>query len=164
MKDVYKMGRFEYFVVTGGADETVALGRKIGGALVGGEVIALVGQLGSGKTHLIKGIVSGLGADDSDEVNSPTFVLVNEYEGPNMRLDGYHIDAYRLERVEEFEMLGFDDFCYPGSVVMVEWADKVESVLGGIECIEVELAHKSSSEREINIKNITQEMFDALSL
>ena len=157
------MGRFEYFVVTGGADETVDLGRKIGGALVGGEVIALVGQLGSGKTHLIKGIASGLGASDSDEVNSPTFVLVNEYQGPNMRLDAYHIDAYRLNRVEEFEMLGFDDLCYPDSVVMVEWADKVAGVLGGIDCMRVELAHKSSSEREIKIKNITREMFDVLS-
>ena len=157
------MGRLEFFVVTGGADETVDLGRKIGGTLVGGEVIALVGQLGSGKTHLIKGIASGLGASDSDEVNSPTFVLVNEYQGPNMRLDAYHIDAYRLNRVEEFEMLGFDDLCYPDSVVMVEWADKVAGVLGGIDCMRVELAHKSSSEREIKIKNITREMFDALS-
>lgn len=149
-------------VVTASAGETIALGRVIGANLVGGEVISLVGNLGSGKTHLIKGIAAGLGVEDGGEVNSPTFVLVNEYTGPEVRLDIYHIDAYRLDSVREFEMLGFDDFCYDRSVVLVEWADKVESALAGANPIRIELTHISETQREIQIKNITSEFLLAL--
>ena len=130
--------------------ETIELGRKIGSQLRGGEVIALCGALGSGKTHLIKGIAAGAGAEDSRSVNSPTFVIVNEYVG---RLHIYHIDAYRLNSITEFEMIGFDDFCYPQSVVLIEWADKIESALGGIDYIRIELFHTSQTQRAIRIKN-----------
>ena len=157
------MSKVKFEIVTHGPDETIELGRRIGANLVGGEVILLVGNLGTGKTHLIKGITAGLGADDADEVNSPTFVLINEYEGPNMRLDAYHIDGYRLDSVAEFEMLGFDDICYPRSVVMIEWADKVDSALTEIDAINIELTHQSISERGIIIKNITQQLCDAIS-
>jgi tRNA threonylcarbamoyladenosine biosynthesis protein TsaE len=92
-------------------DETMQIGAKIAAALKGGEIIALIGPLGSGKTHLVKGIAAGLGSTDSRSVTSPTFVLVNEYTGPEMRLDVYHVDAYRLGSIGEFEMLGFDDLC-----------------------------------------------------
>ena len=159
------MGSFEnncFKVVTGSPAETIALGKLIGENLVGGEVISFVGNLGSGKTHLIKGIAEGLGVDQGGEVNSPTFVLVNEYTGPEVRLDIYHIDAYRLDSVAEFEMLGFDDLCYDRSVVLIEWADKVESVLENIEPIRIELAHISENQREIQLKNITSELLSAL--
>jgi tRNA threonylcarbamoyladenosine biosynthesis protein TsaE len=149
-------------VVTASAEETIALGRRIGGGLVGGEVISLVGNLGSGKTHLIKGIAEGLGVAHGGEVNSPTFVLVNEYTGPEVRLDIYHIDAYRLDSVAEFEMLGFDDLCYDRSVVLVEWADKVESVLADADPIRIELGHISETERKIQLKNISTELLSAL--
>ena len=121
--------------------------------LRGGEVFALCGPLGSGKTHLIKGIAAGVGADDDKNVNSPTFVLVNEYQG---RLDIYHIDAYRLNSISEFEMLGFDDFCYPGSVVLIEWADKVEFALQALDTIRIELEHADQTQRTIHIKNIPE--------
>ena len=122
-------------VTTNSANETVKFGQKFGSQLKGGEVIALVGPLGAGKTHLIKGIVAGLGAEDAaNEVTSPTFVLVNEYTG---RLDIFHLDAYRLDSIAQFEQIGFDDYCYPGSVVLIEWADKVESALAGINCIKI---------------------------
>jgi len=98
-------------------DQTIELGQRLGSQLKGGEVIAVCGPLGSGKTHLIKGIAAGAGAQDSRDVTSPTFVIVNEYSS---RLDIYHIDAYRLDSTAEFEMLGFDDFCYPQSVVLIE--------------------------------------------
>ena len=101
--------------LSGSPGDTVGFGEKIGACLEGGEVVCLIGQLGSGKTHLIKGIACGVGFSDSDEVNSPTFVLVNEYVGADMRLEVYHIDAYRLGSVDEFEMLGFDDLCHGGS-------------------------------------------------
>ena len=134
---------------TNSPDETVELGRRIGVQLKGGEVIAVCGALGSGKTHLIKGIAAGAGAQDSARrVNSPTFVIVNEYAG---RVDIYHIDAYRLNSVLEFEEIGFDDFCYPQSVVLIEWADKIESALEGINYIRIELFHAGDTQRRICI-------------
>ena len=140
-------------VISNSPDETIELGRKIGSQLRGGEVIAVCGALASGKTHLIKGIAAGGGAKDSKHVNSPTFVIVKEYTGGPGRLDIYHIDAYRLNSTLEFEMIGFDDFCYPQSVVLVEWADKIESALQTIDYIRVELVHGGESKREIHIKN-----------
>jgi len=137
-------------VISNSPDETIETGRKIGGQLRGGEVLAVCGELGSGKTHLIKGIASGAGAGDGKEVNSPTFVIVNEYSG---RLDIYHIDAYRLDSVVEFEMTGFDDYCRNDSVVMIEWADKIESALGGVNYIRIELSHAGPSKRSIHIEN-----------
>jgi len=137
-------------VISNSPEETIEVGQKIGSQLKGGEVVALCGQLGSGKTHLIKGIAAGAGAKDSRSVNSPTFVIVNEYTG---RLDIYHVDAYRLNSIDEFEMIGFDDFCYPGSVVLIEWADKVEAALRNINYVRVELSHKGPSQRNIHIEN-----------
>jgi tRNA threonylcarbamoyladenosine biosynthesis protein TsaE len=131
--------------------QTIKFGHLFGSQLKGGEVIALCGPLGSGKTHLIKGIVSGLDAHDAaNEVTSPTFVLVNEYSG---RLDVFHIDAYRINNIAEFEQIGFDDYCYPGSVVLIEWADKIESALAGINYIKIELAHLAADRRSIRITN-----------
>lgn len=140
----------DFDVISNSPEDTIGLGRKIGAQLKGGEVIALIGPLGSGKTHLIKGIAAGAGAKDSRQVNSPTFVIVNEYAG---RLDIYHIDAYRLNSVGEFEMLGFDDFCCRRSVVLIEWADKIESALKDINYIRIELFHDGETTRKIHIEN-----------
>lgn len=140
-------------ITTRSPEETIDVGRKIGQKLKGGEVVAIGGPLGSGKTHLIKGIAAGAGAKDHKGVNSPTFVIVNEYAG---RYDIYHIDAYRLNSVAEFEMLGFDDYCYPESVVLIEWADKVESALHAIDCLWITLAHAGQNQRTIHIKNPPQ--------
>jgi len=136
-------------------EQTIELGRKIGERLRGGEIVAVCGALGSGKTLLIKGIAAGAGAKDSKDVTSPTFVIVKEYGG---RLDIYHIDAYRLDSTAEFEMLGFDDFCYPQSIVLIEWGDKVESALGGIDYIRIELFHAGENERQIHIENLPEYM------
>ena len=136
-------------IVSHSAEETIELGCRIGEQLRGGEVFAVCGQLGSGKTHLVKGVAAGAGAEQRD-VNSPTFVIVNEYSG---RLDIYHVDAYRLETIAEFENIGFDDFCYEGSVVLVEWADKFEKILGQIKCVRIELEHAGRTIRKIHIKN-----------
>jgi len=140
----------DFNIISSSADETIELGRRLGSQLKGGEVIAVCGSLGSGKTHLIKGIAAGAGAKNHRNVNSPTFVIVNEYAG---RLDIYHIDAYRLNSVAEFEMLGFDDFCYPLSVVLIEWADKIESAIQAIDYIRIELEHTGENKRKIHIKN-----------
>ncbi len=143
----------DFDIVSNSPDQTIELGRKLGTQLKGGEVLAICGQLGSGKTHLIKGIAAGAGTEDQKTVNSPTFVIVNEYLG---RLDIYHIDAYRLNSVWQFEMIGFDDFCYRRSVVVIEWADKIESALQGIDYIRIELCHAGPSQRKIYIKNTPQ--------
>ena len=140
----------DWDIASDSAEQTVELGRRIGEKLKGGEVIAVCGPLGSGKTHLIKGIASGAGAQDQKQVTSPTFVIVNEYVG---RLDIYHVDAYRLNSIAEFEMLGFDDFCHPHSVVLIEWADKVESALEAMDYIRIELSHAGPTEREIHVGN-----------
>jgi tRNA threonylcarbamoyladenosine biosynthesis protein TsaE len=132
-------------------EETIELGRRIGSQLKGGEVFAICGPLGSGKTLLIKGIAAGAGAEDLRSVTSPTFVIVNEYKG---RLDLYHIDAYRLKSLAEFEMLGFDDLCYPQSVVLIEWADKIEAAIRNIDCIRIDLAHAGAHSRTIRLRNL----------
>jgi tRNA threonylcarbamoyladenosine biosynthesis protein TsaE len=143
----------DFDIVSNSAGETIELGRKIGLGLKGGEVFALCGALGSGKTHLVKGIAVGVGAQDQGQVNSPTFVIVNEYVG---RLEIYHIDAYRLNSVAEFEMLGFDDFCHPRSVVLIEWADKVESVLRTVDHVLIELEHVGETIRRVHIENLPE--------
>jgi tRNA threonylcarbamoyladenosine biosynthesis protein TsaE len=141
----------DFDVVSNSPEETIEVGRKVGSQLKGGEVVAVCGALGSGKTHLIKGIASGVGAAESKKVTSPTFVIINEYKG---RLDIYHIDAYRLGSISEFEMIGFDDYCQPQSVVLIEWADKIESALENIDYIRVELFHAEKSKRKIHIENV----------
>ena len=136
-------------------EQTTELGRKIGQQLKGGEIIAVCGPLGSGKTHLIKGIAAGTGAQDRKRVTSPTFVIVNEYKGG---LDIYHVDAYRLNSLDEFEMIGFDDFCYPGSVVLIEWADKIEAALQTMDYIRIEINNAGKTKRKIHIKNAPKYM------
>jgi len=140
-------------IISNSPEETIDLGRRVGSQLKGGEVIAVCGVLGSGKTHLIKGIAAGAGAEDGKRVNSPTFVIVKEYTG---RLDIYHVDAYRLNSIAEFEMIGFDEFCYPRSVVLIEWADKIESALQDIDYIRIELQHAGETERKIHIQSIPE--------
>jgi tRNA threonylcarbamoyladenosine biosynthesis protein TsaE len=140
----------DFNIISNSPEETIELGRKLGSQLRGGEIIGVYGRLGTGKTHLIKGIAAGAGAADCRDVNSPTFVIINEYSG---RLDIYHIDAYRLNSVSEFEMLGFDDFCYSRSVVLIEWADKIESALQAIDYIRIELEHAGGYRRKIYVEN-----------
>ncbi len=143
----------EITITSHSPQETMELGRRIGAQLRGGEVFAICGPLGSGKTHLIKGIAAGAGAEDQTSVTSPTFVLVNQYAG---RFDLYHLDAYRLDSVADFERLGFDDFCYPESVVLIEWADKIEPALQGMDVIRVDLAHAGARKRIIRLRNVPE--------
>ena len=129
-------------------DDTVQFGCRLGARLQGGEIFAVTGPLGAGKTHFTKGLAMGAGAQQVDEVNSPTFVLVNEYDGP---LPVYHIDAYRLTSTAQFEQLGFDELLGPDSVVLVEWADRVAESLADLTCVHVEIRHEGPSSRRIRI-------------
>ncbi len=105
-------------------NETQAAGKRLGNLLQAGDVIALIGDLGTGKTTLTKGIAHGMGIRGM--VQSPTFTLVQEYRG-NPPL--FHCDPYRLEGAEDLVLLGFEEYFERGGVVIMEWADKVESLL-----------------------------------
>ena len=109
------------------ADEaaTINWGREFAEALAAGSCVALVGDLGAGKTHLSKGIVAGLGSDA--DVTSPTFTLVHEYR--DGRLPVFHFDFYRLESEGGLLAIGWDEYVEAGGVVIVEWADKFPEVL-----------------------------------
>lgn len=104
---------------------TLAMGRALSGELRGGEVLALVGDLGAGKTTLTRGLVSGLGGEA--EVTSPTFALVQEYRGG--RLAVFHFDFYRVEEAEELLDLGWDDYLEREGVVIVEWPHRHTELL-----------------------------------
>jgi tRNA threonylcarbamoyladenosine biosynthesis protein TsaE len=105
--------------------ETVALGRVIAATLQPGDVLTLNGELGAGKTRLVQGIAAALGCRDQ-LVNSPTFVMIQEYDGP-LRL--YHIDVYRLRDSDEFLEIGGDEVLAAGGACVIEWADRVADVL-----------------------------------
>lgn len=105
--------------------ETVAFGARLAADLSAGDTLALVGDLGAGKTHFTKGIVAGLGCDAT--VTSPTFTLVHEYTGG--RLPVFHFDFYRLEAAEELLNIGWDDYLDANGVAVVEWADKFPDLL-----------------------------------
>lgn len=111
-------------------EATARLGERLGARLRCGDLIALIGPLGAGKTTLVKSIAAGAGVADPRQVNSPTFVLVNEYAaragGAPLRM--FHIDAYRLRGAGDLEALGFDEMCAQG-VVLIEWADRIEGLL-----------------------------------
>jgi len=154
----------DFELTSNSAQETIEIGRRIGAQLKGGEIIGLIGPLGSGKTCLIKGIAAGLGAEQSGStVNSPTFVIVNEYAarlpGPEF-VEGsiYHIDAYRLNSIAEFEMIGFDDYCRGDSVVLIEWADRVEPALKGLNWVRIELSHLGPNQRALHITNAPEQL------
>jgi tRNA threonylcarbamoyladenosine biosynthesis protein TsaE len=138
-------------IISGSVEKTFEVGRKIGSLLEPAKVVCLTGPLGSGKTTLIKGIAAGAGAVKPELVNSPTFVIVNEYRG---RFDIFHIDAYRINTVAEFEALGFEEFISPESVVLIEWADKVAQALEGLDCIYIEMQHNGPNGRIIKISGL----------
>jgi len=146
-------------LITRNVDETIELGRLMGAGFVGGEIVSLVGQLGTGKTHFIKGLAVGLDVGDSMAVTSPTFTLINEYEG---RLMLYHVDAYRLKGSEQLGALGFDEFCCGDTVVVVEWADRVKSLVDSYEPISIYLEHCGKNERKIRLENLPNEIKKAI--
>lgn len=105
-------------------EETIAIGRKIGGKLQKGDVIAMQGTLAAGKTTITKGIAQALGIDET--ITSPTFCLISEYSG---EMPLYHMDVYRLGGAEDFAALGTDDMLYGEGVCIIEWSEKIMSEL-----------------------------------
>lgn len=105
-------------------EETIAFAREWSGSLLPNDVVALVGDLGAGKTHFVKGLLQGL--ESADEVTSPTFTLIHEYGSG--RLPVFHFDFYRLNQLSEIAEIGFDDYLEEGGIAVVEWADRFPQV------------------------------------
>jgi tRNA threonylcarbamoyladenosine biosynthesis protein TsaE len=132
---------------TSSADDTIALGERFADILQSGDIVALYGDLGAGKTHLVKGIACGLGLDPAS-VSSPTFTLINEYDGT---LPLYHLDLYRIESLDEAERLGLDDYLHGKGLCVIEWPERIESLLPS-HTIRLGLTHLGSDQRRIEIK------------
>jgi tRNA threonylcarbamoyladenosine biosynthesis protein TsaE len=122
-------GRMFEFTTQNGAD-TVAVGRKLVDLLKPPQLLLLRGELGTGKTTLVKGIAQALDAAEPDEVTSPTFTLIHEFDGSRngQPVKLYHLDVYRLEGERQLETLGIDDLLTPDALVVVEWGEKFKSI------------------------------------
>jgi tRNA threonylcarbamoyladenosine biosynthesis protein TsaE len=122
-------GRTHEFTTQSGA-ETIEVGRKLASLLAPPQLLILRGDLGTGKTTLVKGIAEALDAAEADEVTSPTFTLIHEYdgarEGKPVKL--FHLDVYRLEGERQLETLGLDELLTPDALVLVEWGEKFKSI------------------------------------
>jgi len=108
--------------VTHSPDETIALGRRLAAMLVPPKIVLLRGDLGAGKTTLVKGIAGAFHAASEEDVTSPTFTLIHEYHGPEANL--YHIDLYRVDTPRQLETLGLDDLISENSILLIEWGEK----------------------------------------
>jgi len=135
-------------VLSRSREETLELGRRLGRLLGPGDVVALSGPLGSGKTTLTKGLAEGLGVGEPRWVTSPTFVLVHEYEG---RLPVYHLDAYRLGGAADAEALGADEMFFGSGVTIVEWADRILPALPA-ERLDVALEIVGEASRQLTLR------------
>ena|SRR5436190_1347230 len=109
-------------LTTHSAEETVAFGRTLAELLSPPKIVLLRGDLGAGKTTLVKGIAEGFQAGSEEDVTSPTFTLVHEYRGPRANL--YHIDLYRIDTPRQLETLGLDDLVSANSILLIEWGEK----------------------------------------
>jgi tRNA threonylcarbamoyladenosine biosynthesis protein TsaE len=127
--------------------ETESFGYTIGRLLRGGEVLALIGELGVGKTTLVRGIVAGLGIPAAS-VTSPTYLIAHEYQG---RVPVIHIDLYRLQRPEEIESIGLSDYLTGDAAVAIEWADRFPRLLPE-DRLEVTLAHRTRTTRRVRVE------------
>jgi tRNA threonylcarbamoyladenosine biosynthesis protein TsaE len=131
-------------VRTGTADQTREVGSALAELLVPGDVVSLTGDLGAGKTTFVQGAARGLGVED--RVASPTFVLVREYRGD---LPVYHLDVYRLDRLQEVIDLGFEDLLDPSGVMFIEWGDAIDALLPD-EHLRVELRTEDGDARHLS--------------
>ena len=142
-------------------EETLHLGKSIGSSLISGDIILLFGDLGAGKTRLTQGICDGLGLEKDTYIRSPTFTLINEYQG---RLPIYHIDLYRIDSHEEIYSLGLEEILFNQGITIIEWAEKLRSpknshnlILNIEDRIEIYIKIISESEREFTFNTFSLE-------
>lgn len=132
-------------IMTKSGTETVELGARLGRLLAPGDFIALVGELGAGKTQFAKGIAVGLEVDLDTPVTSPTYTILNIYQG---RLPLYHFDLYRLHGPEDVAELGFEEYFYGGGACVVEWAERLGEEMPA-QVLTVSLNHAGVEERAV---------------
>ncbi|OQX53837.1 MAG: tRNA (adenosine(37)-N6)-threonylcarbamoyltransferase complex ATPase subunit type 1 TsaE [Candidatus Omnitrophica bacterium 4484_213] len=135
--------------ITRSPQETQELGKKFAVSLKKGDIVALFGELGSGKTTMIQGISWGLGVSKDIYVNSPSFVILKEYQG---KFPIYHFDLYRLKNFCELTEIGYPDLLDNKGVVLIEWAEKIEKYLDRY--IKIEIRYVNLEERRIAIENV----------
>ena len=134
-------------LITHSADETIALGKKIGARLNGGDIIAYRGGLGAGKTTITHGIAVGMGL--KDDVSSPTFALVNEYRG---KINLYHFDMYRISDGDDLYSIGYDDYVEADGFCIAEWSENIENEIPeGAIFVTISRVDGSEGERRIEI-------------
>lgn len=137
--------------ITHSSDETVALGRKLAPTLKSARMVILRGDLGAGKTTLVKGIAEGLGAASQDDVTSPTFTLIHEFRGPAVNL--FHVDLYRIETARELDTLGLDElFAEDGNLVLLEWGEKFPRFVQERD-VEISIERVTDQERRIVVQS-----------
>lgn len=136
------------FVQSQSTSETIRIGKQIGSQLHSGDVVALVGELGTGKTHFIKGLASGAGVKRSRYITSPSFTLIHEYQG---KIPFYHVDLYRLKTEKEAEGLGLEEYLQGGGITAVEWADKIPAHLPE-QMLWIEIRFTGAHTRSIEIR------------
>jgi tRNA threonylcarbamoyladenosine biosynthesis protein TsaE len=137
-------------ISTRSADETIAFGRTLADLLAPPKLVLLRGDLGAGKTTLVKGIAAAFDAAAEEDVTSPTFTLVHEYRGPQATL--YHIDLYRVDTPRELETLGLDDLRSENSLLLIEWGEKFPRLLRERD-VEITLQRQAETGRRIKIES-----------
>jgi tRNA threonylcarbamoyladenosine biosynthesis protein TsaE len=133
---------------THSADETTDLGRRLAADLSPPKLVVLSGDLGAGKTTLIKGIAEGFRAASQENVTSPTFTLIHEYRGPGVNV--YHVDLYRIDTQRQLDTLGLDDLFDENSVVLIEWGEKFARFLRERD-VEISIERQGENDRKIKI-------------
>lgn len=134
--------------ITHSPEETIALGRELAALLTPPKLVLLRGELGAGKTTLVKGIAEGFRAASEDDVTSPTFTLIHEYRGPEANL--YHIDLYRVDTQRQLETLGLDDLLSEKGILLIEWGEKFARFVKERD-VEIALERKRENERRIRV-------------
>ena len=137
----------EMVIQTRSASETIRIGKSIGSHLRAGDVVALVGELGAGKTQFIKGLATGAGVGKPTYISSPSFTLINEYPG---KVPFYHIDLFRLKSQKEAEGLGLEDYFQGRGITAIEWADKIPSFLPD-EMLSIHIVYTGKNRRSVEI-------------
>jgi len=132
---------------TNSAEETIALGKQLSKQLKDNSVVCFFGDLAAGKTTFIKGLASGVTDCELEEINSPTFVYLNIYEG---RRKVFHFDLYRLNGPGDFLDMGFDEYFYSGGVSCIEWSERMDSLIPS-DSVRVEMKHVGDNKRRITI-------------
>lgn len=143
-------------VLSHNPEETILIGKIIGENLTKGDVVGLVGELGTGKTCFTHGVARGIGVPEGVWITSPSFTLINEYRG---RFNLYHFDLYRLENIQDLESLGYVEYLFGEGVSVIEWADKMKDILS-VATLCISFQYLDENIREITItghkKRVTQ--------